>query len=437
MILRLVSSITLFFTLSFAQSYPKSFAQLAMPLYKSSLEMQRYSDIEAIRDAIQNYKVNIDSTISLGFEVDKSSDKLKTKEYLLELRRLQKEYDYLLHLLHKTIETSIDEDNYEEFLVLLSYDFDGFLRNSSLRSRVMKFYSKHRDAKSSKLLDKKIKDKKILDKTTKEFYNEPVKSTYDSSSKQNQSKKSVTIDVEQEGNYIFVSFKNKNPYDVTLSIKPKYKNIAVIKKTPDVVVVKAGSTLKYAKLKMDGIEVSYRFYYSWIVGNKDAVHDDNYIYRLPYTKGTSHIVSQGFNGRFTHKGRSRYAIDFAMPVGTKIYASRGGVVIKTKSDSNIGGMDKKFASSGNYVTIAHDDGTMAIYYHLKKNGVIVSIRDKVQRGTHIGYSGNTGRSSGPHLHFAVFSAASASATQTIMIKLKSYQEDIVYLPVRGRYYTAY
>ncbi len=242
--------------------------------------------------------------------------------------------------------------------------------------------------------------------------------------------------MQQKGNFIFVYFKNKNPYAVTLSVKSRYKNILRTKNTPSVVVLKADSTLEYEKLKINGMEASYGFNYGWIIGNKDAIHNDSYIYRLPYARGTSHVVSQGFNGKFTHKGRSKYAIDFAMKEGTKIYASRGGTVIKTKSDSNIGGKAKKFASYGNYVTIAHDDGTMATYYHLKKNGVTVRVRDKVQRGAHIGYSGNTGYSSGPHLHFAVFSATSARATQTIAIKLVSSKQAVINNPIRGKYYMA-
>ena len=179
----------------------------------------------------------------------------------------------------------------------------------------------------------------------------------------------------------------------------------------------------------------YRYGYSWIIGNKNAVHDDSYIYRLPYAQRTRHLVSQGFNGLKTHKGYSKYAVDFSMDEGTAIYAARGGLVVKTKSDSNIGGYSEEFAKDGNYVTIAHSDGTFGTYYHLKQRGVAVRVGDVIQRGYILGYSGNTGYSSGPHLHFGVFSAVSSKATQTIAVKFKSAQ-GVISDPITGSYYTA-
>ena len=51
--------------------------------------------------------------------------------------------------------------------------------------------------------------------------------------------------------------------------------------------------------------------------------------------------------------------------------------------------------------ILHDDGTMAMYAHLKPEGVLVRIGQRVHAGQPIGLSGNTGFTTGPHLHFAV------------------------------------
>ena len=55
----------------------------------------------------------------------------------------------------------------------------------------------------------------------------------------------------------------------------------------------------------------------------------------------------------------------------------------------------------NYVTIGHDDGSQAVYVHLQMNGALVELGDWVTTGEVIGLSGNTGFSTGPHLHFKV------------------------------------
>jgi murein DD-endopeptidase MepM/ murein hydrolase activator NlpD len=124
-----------------------------------------------------------------------------------------------------------------------------------------------------------------------------------------------------------------------------------------------------------------------------------------------------------------------MKIGTKIYASRGGVVTHLKKDGKYGGANKKYLDEANYITLRHSDGTYGKYTHLRHNGVLVSVGDKVKRGQHIGYSGNTGYSSGPHLHFIVFKGDKHNNRQSIPIKFIS-QNGIVTNPIKGRAYMA-
>lgn len=82
-------------------------------------------------------------------------------------------------------------------------------------------------------------------------------------------------------------------------------------------------------------------------------------------------------------------LDFAAPVGTPIYAAHEGTV---HSAGPAG-------AYGNLIVIKHGDGTRTFYAHLSEIDVLP--KQKVQRGQTIGALGNTGNSSGPHLHFEV------------------------------------
>jgi murein DD-endopeptidase MepM/ murein hydrolase activator NlpD len=122
-------------------------------------------------------------------------------------------------------------------------------------------------------------------------------------------------------------------------------------------------------------------------------------YRYPFPwKGGPFRISQGPNGRFSHFGpKGRYAIDIAMPEGTPIIAARGGVVVKVENNQSGRGTNP----AGNFVRILHPDGTMGVYLHLMRGSVVVGEGQQVVLGQALAKSGNTGNSSGPHLHFVV------------------------------------
>jgi murein DD-endopeptidase MepM/ murein hydrolase activator NlpD len=123
----------------------------------------------------------------------------------------------------------------------------------------------------------------------------------------------------------------------------------------------------------------------------------------PFAAGSEYPVSQGFQGERTHSTPdSEFAIDIVMPVGTPILAARDGTVMDVEEDFNRGGADRgKFVDKANRVLILHDDGTMALYAHLDLASVSVRPGARIRAGQQIARSGNTGFSSGPHLHFAV------------------------------------
>ena len=91
-----------------------------------------------------------------------------------------------------------------------------------------------------------------------------------------------------------------------------------------------------------------------------------------------------------------------MPIGTKITAIRGGIVVKVVETNNKNCGKEVCKKYNNLIVIYHSDGTFAEYTHIKQNGSVVEVGDKIIKGQLIGYSGNVGWSTGPHLHLLVF-----------------------------------
>ena len=81
-----------------------------------------------------------------------------------------------------------------------------------------------------------------------------------------------------------------------------------------------------------------------------------------------------------------------MPIGSSLFASADGTVLIAKSTGWNGGY-------GQYVVIKHPNNTQTLYAHM--SSVSVSVGQSVKKGQTIGLSGNTGRSTGPHLHFEI------------------------------------
>jgi len=114
--------------------------------------------------------------------------------------------------------------------------------------------------------------------------------------------------------------------------------------------------------------------------------------RFPTAK--QYRVSSNFNPHRLNPVTGRVAphkgVDFAIPLGTPVLAVGDGEVI----------VAKRSGGAGNYVAIRHGRQYMTRYMHMKK--LLVKPGDKVKRGERIGLTGNTGRSTGPHLHFEVW-----------------------------------
>lgn len=135
---------------------------------------------------------------------------------------------------------------------------------------------------------------------------------------------------------------------------------------------------------------------SYALGDPNA-KPKSYRYPLPW-RGGPFQQTQGPGGKFSHTNiKGRYARDISMPEGTPIIAARSGVVIKIENNQTERGKNP----SGNFVRILHDDGTMSVYLHLKKGSIHFREGQRVTVGQQLALSGNTGNSTGPHLHFVI------------------------------------
>jgi len=145
---------------------------------------------------------------------------------------------------------------------------------------------------------------------------------------------------------------------------------------------------------------AYRYSTQW--GDPAAVHFPGITYQLPFEPGTAFTVSQAFDRTTTHNTASnRNAIDFSVPQGTPIVAARSGIVIERVLSNQSSSTNIDHLKKANYILVAHEDGSIATYAHLQPHISYVHLGQKVRAGQRLALSGNTGYSSGPHLHFNV------------------------------------
>ncbi len=206
----------------------------------------------------------------------------------------------------------------------------------------------------------------------------------------------------QEPEYAF--FNNLwGPVEIELSL-PTSENIISDPPLPARAVLQGRSEKRLLKIKGRDLTKAYRYQlaYKTMIGPPLSDLPAPVDYYPPFPLGMDFGISQGFDNDTTHSDpQSQYAVDIVMPIGTPLLAARSGRVMDMEDNFHGAGQSDRFLARSNQVRILHDDGTMAVYAHLQPNSIKVRPGQLVGTGQWLASSGNTGFSTGPHLHFVI------------------------------------
>lgn len=232
----------------------------------------------------------------------------------------------------------------------------------------------------------------------------------------------VCVEPQPVADHIELVANNLQPWPLTVSLRVRSDDLQVSPSAEVTRSLDGGQRLTLAVLTGPGADGDgsgpgeYRYQFDWAVGRLDAVHDDSHVYQLPYASGRSFYVLQGFGASFSHTGLERWTVDFDMPEGTPVHAARGGVVVRVQDRHDRACWEPGCARYANFIVVLHDDLTTGEYYHLQHRGAVVTVGQQIEPGALIGYSGNTGKSTMPHLHFGVYRASSWGKTQSVPVR---------------------
>lgn len=230
----------------------------------------------------------------------------------------------------------------------------------------------------------------------------------------------MCIESVANGDNVDVYIDNRQSAEITVSLDPSLSNMRADVALPYTETYPGLARTKAFTLSPIDLAQArtYRHTYEWTWGSLHAKHDDSYVYTLPFEPGKFYRVDQGYHGAFSHFGDFEYSIDWNMPMGSTIVAARDGIVVGLKNEYQVGGPDRALENYCNYIMIKHADGTIGEYDHLLAYSTKVKVGDRVQAGEVIARSGNSGFTTGPHLHFFVYKAIDGGHRQSFPVRFK-------------------
>jgi len=353
---------------------------------KIQLEQEIAAYEQQLKD-IGNQAVSLKNTIkSLDTTISKNSVDIKLTQNNIDRTALQ------IEQLSLNIDKNIDLINQDtEAITLLikqvnNYDSTSIIENLLTYKDLSEFWNEQQNIY---LVQNQIREKIIETKNTKTVL-ENNKKLAENKKKDLLKLKSSLID---KKNLLAITKKEKNKLLAdTKNSETTYKKLLADKQALadafDKELTQFESQLKFT-MDVNSIPSVGKGILSWPL---DVIKITQKFGVTDFSKTTNAYNGQGHNG-----------VDFGTPIGTPVKAALSGIIKGTGNTDTV----CPGASFGQWVFIEHNNGLSTLYGHLSL--IKVSAGDIVTTGDIIGYSGNTGFSTGPHLHFGVY------ATQGVKI----------------------
>ncbi len=317
---------------------------------------------------VSKTKEDIDSTENSISDTNQSIQKQRNaiKEIINRVKQDDSKFSGLLSLLD--IKKSLSDS--------LDYLFQSNQVNNELNTRIKDLNHSKQNLENAKIVyEQKNKDLNNLKKTLT-------------------GQRQVIIQTTQEKNTLLKQTKNKEEEYQKLLQEKKARKLALEKESADF-EAKLKVIVDASKIPKGGTGV--------LAYPVARVEITQYFGNTPFATANSQV----------YNGRGHNGIDFGIPVGTKIFAVQDGIVLGTgNTDDGCPG-----ASYGKWVLLKHQNGLSSLYAHL--SSFTTKAGDTVKKGDVIALSGNTGYSTGPHLHFTLYASDAVHITGPTEYKSKA------------------
>ena len=324
---------------------------------QEELEKQKSQAMKAVETLIGQVSAAEDEVEELKSQISNLKEQISSKEK--DIQQKQEEYTEQEELLNARLIAIYKNGN-------TSY-LDMLLKSSNMSDFLAKYYSASELIEYDKDLIQTTQEQKAqLEAEKVELENN--KTQLDAAKKESEKKSAELKKLQQE--------KQNYANELTEEEKELQKEIEELEVEN-----------KRIEKEIKAAEERYRKQLEALKNNSGSTVAGSGFFMRPVSGGT--VTA---NGYYPSSGKFHGAIDYGISVGTPVYAAADGVVMLT---ANLNG------SYGTYVVIRHANGLQSYYAHGKKGSITVSPGDTVKKGQKIMLSGNTGNSSGPHLHFEV------------------------------------